>query len=65
MAEIKFVRCYKMNREDYYDVLYKTNRMYTFYGEYRFIPKTVRAFIESHDSKMQIDKFHGEEYIYS
>lgn len=65
MAEISFVRHYVMYREDMYDVLYKSNRMYTYYGEYRNLPKTVRDFIEMHDSKVQIDKFHGEEAIYA
>jgi hypothetical protein len=65
MDNISFVRHYKMYREDFYDVLYKSNRLYTYMGEYGNLPKTVRDFIENHNLKTQIDKFYSEEAIYS
>lgn len=65
MAEISFVRHYVMGREDFYDVLYKTNRLYSYYGEYKDLPSTVRAFIETHNGKKQTDKLYGDEVIYS
>ena len=60
-APIKFIRKCERYGETNYDVLYETNRLYT----YLRLPKTARAFIEQAEAKEQFDKYHGKEIIYT
>lgn len=62
-ASIKFVRVYTSYGEEVVDVIYKSGRCVTHYGS-KNVPKTVRRFIWGKPAKVQMDKLHGEEYIY-
>ena len=63
MAEIKFARKKKWhNNKTWYDVVYKTNRLYMYMEE--DLPKSVRKWLDGKTGKKQYDKYHGEEIIY-
>ena len=67
MAEIKFVREYKINRggkyeHTYYDIVYVSGRIYTRY--ITELPATITKWLEGKTGRKQYDKFHGEEIIY-
>lgn len=63
MGKINFVRHYKRFGEDVFDVIYKSNRLFCYYGLSN-VPKTVLKFIENKTPVRQIDSFNGEEFIY-
>ena len=62
-AAIKFVRHYEYCREDIYDVVYESRRCRTYYSVYN-LPRTVLDFMDATEPKHQIDKYHGDEWIY-
>lgn len=63
-SKIKFVRMYKMYRENWYDVVYHSGRVYTYTEPY--LPATVEKFVNSSDIREeQYDKvFNRVEMIY-
>lgn len=65
MNKIKFARSYKMYNSTWYDVVYNSNRVYTFVEE--DLPSTARKFIESATGiKDQYDSiFKRNETIYT
>ena len=62
MDKITFVRHYKSYGEDVFDVLYKSNRLCSYYG--KDVPATVLRFMEGKEPKRQTDKYWGDELIY-
>ncbi len=64
MAKIKFIRRYKMYGHTYYDVIYQSNRIYTFTED--DVPKTARRYMETANAiRDQIDRlFNRPETIY-
>lgn len=63
-GKIKFVRMYKMYRENWYDVIYHSGRVCTYIEPE--LPSTVNAFVESSNiRKQQYDKtFRRDEMLY-
>ena len=62
-GKIKFVRVYKLYREDWYDVVYHSGRVVTYLMP--DLPTTVERFIESSVIREeQHDKYHGAEMLY-
>lgn len=63
-GKIRFVRMYKMYRENWYEVIYRSGRVVT-YTEPE-LPATVNAFVESSTIReQQRDKvFHRDEMLY-
>lgn len=63
-SKIKFVRMYKMYRENWYDVIYHSGRVCTYTEPY--LPATVEKFVNSSDIREeQYDKvFNRVEMIY-
>lgn len=63
-GKIRFVRMYKMYRENWYEVIYRSGRIVT-YTEPE-LPATVNAFVESSTIReQQHDKvFHRDEMLY-
>ena len=64
MDKIKFVRQYESWGMTWYEVCYKTYRIYT-YTSHESLPKTDTSFINAHDGIAQYDKvFKRDEMIY-
>ena len=65
-AKIKFVRMYKMYRENWYDVIYHSGRIHTYAGE-ESLPKTALEYVRTASSRVeQYDKvFKRTEMIYT
>ena len=63
--KIKFVRMYKMYREDWFDVVYKSGRIHTYAGAHN-LPKTALEYVEKASKRTeQHDKvFNRSEMIY-
>lgn len=63
-SKIKFVRMYKMYRENWYDVVYHSGRVCTYIEPY--LPATVEKFVDSSEIReQQYDKtFRRDEMIY-
>ena len=63
-GKIKFVRMYKMYRENWYDVVYHSGRVVSYLEP--DLPATVERFVESSTiRKQQYDKaFHRDEMLY-
>lgn len=63
-GKIKFVRMYKMYRENWYDVIYNSGRVCTYPEPY--LPSTVNAFVDtSAVRKQQFDRvFNRDEMLY-
>ena len=62
MEKIKFVRLYTRWGKDIYDVVYKSHRVCSYYGNE--VPKTVLSYITRAESRKQHDKYDGDETIY-
>ncbi len=63
--KIKFVRMYKMYRENWYEVIYNSGRIHTYAGEQN-LPYTVREYVATANKRTeQYDKvFNRLEMIY-
>lgn len=60
---IKFVRVYNIGSFKWYETCYKSGRIVSTTEEH--LPKTVKAFVESHESKGYYDKIYNRcELIY-
>lgn len=64
MNKINFVRHYKHFNADVFEVVYKSNRVLSYY-DIDAVPKTVLKFIKDKEPKRQVDSFNREELIYS
>lgn len=53
MAKIRFIRKYEFYRKTYYDIIYASGRIFTVDTDR--MPKTAKAFIETHSGKEQYD----------
>lgn len=61
--KIKFIRHYFKYGQDIYDVVYKTRRLCTYYGE-KELPKTVLSYMAQAETREQHDEYDGDETIY-